>query len=243
MNDNTDRLLEAIEHPEHFSDDELAALLNDPDMRELYDLMSKTSDAIAETPAYDLDKEWDAFVGKYYSSEPVLQSLSDNDNSRVNPLPGNKANNKLSKKFILTFFNRHAAAVIALGIIASLAVVAATVGIRYTSKHTEPTPTEAVTVASPEIIKTEVVNVTDSSASEENKVVEVVTFKDESFESLINVICEYYGANSTFVNSSVKDLHLYYKWDQSLPLVEVVEELNNFEQINISLNDNMLTIK
>lgn len=215
MNDNTDRLLEAIEHPERFSDDELAALLNDPDMRELYDLMSKTSDAIAETPAYDLDKEWDAFV----------------------------ANNKLSKKFILTFFNRHAAAVIALGIVASLAVVAATVGIRYVSKHTEPTPTEAITVASPEIIKTEVVNVADSSASEENKVVEVVTFKDESFESLINVICEYYGANSTFVKPSVKDLHLYYKWDQSLPLIEVVEELNNFEQININLKDNMLTIE
>lgn len=242
MNDNTDGLLEAIEHPERFSDDELAALLNDPDMRKLYDLMSKTSDAIAETPAYDLDKEWDAFVGKYYPSEPMLPSLSDNDNNRFDLLPNNKTN-KLSKKFILTFFNRHAAAVIALGIVASLAVVAATVGIRYASKHTEPTPTEAITVASPEIIKTEVVNVADSSASEENKVVEVVTFKDESFESLINVICEYYGANSTFVNPSVKDLHLYYKWDQSLPLIEVVEELNNFEQINISLNDNMLTIE
>ncbi len=215
MNDNTDRLLEAIEHPERFSDDELAALLNDPDMRELYDLMSKTSDAVAETPAYDLDKEWDAFV----------------------------ANNKLSKSFILKFFNRHAAAVIALGIVASLAVVAATVGIRYASKHAEPTPTETTAIASPEILKTEVVKVADSSASAENKVVEVVTFKDESFESLINVICEYYGANSTFVNPSVKDLYLYYKWDQSLPLAEVVDELNNFEQINISLTDNMLTIE
>lgn len=217
MNDNTDRLLEAIEHPERFSDDELAALLKEPEMRELYDLMSKTSDAVAETPVYDLDKEWDAFVDKHYEST--------------------------SKSFILKFFNRHAAAVIALGIVASLAVVAATVGIRYASKHSEPTPAEATAIASPEIIKTEVVKVADSSASAENKVVEVVTFKDESFESLINVICEYYGANSTFVNPSVKNLYLYYKWDQSLPLAEVVDELNNFEQINISLTDNMLTIE
>ena len=111
MNDNTDRLLEAIEHPERFSDDELAALLKEPEMRELYDLMSKTSDAVAETPVYDLDKEWDAFVTKYYASAPAMPSLSDNstiftdngislldeDNNRVNPLPTDDSDNKLSK--------------------------------------------------------------------------------------------------------------------------------------------------
>ncbi len=83
MNDKTDRLLEAIEHPERFSDEELNALLSEPEIRELYDLMSKTSDAVAETPVYDLDKEWDTFVTNHYRS----------------------------KNFILKFFNRHAAAV------------------------------------------------------------------------------------------------------------------------------------
>ncbi len=215
MNDKTDRLLEAIEHPERFSDDELATLLSDPEIRELYDLMSKTSDAVAETPVYDLDKEWDTFVSAHYRS----------------------------KNFILKFFNRHAAAVVALGIVASLAVVAATVGIRYAARHNEPNHKEAIALESPAIIKTEKVTANDSTPSTESRIVEVVTFKDESFETLVNIISDYYGATYDFKNPNVKNLHLYYKWDQSLPLTEVVNELNNFEQINIVLTDNVLTIE
>ena len=58
MNDNTDLLLEAIEHPERFSDDELSKLLQDPDTRELYLILTKTADAIAEPPVIDIDHEW-----------------------------------------------------------------------------------------------------------------------------------------------------------------------------------------
>ncbi len=214
MNDKTDRLLEAIEHPERFSDEELNALLSEPEIRELYDLMSKTSDAVAETPIYDLDKEWDTFVTNHYRS----------------------------KNFILKFFNRHAAAVVALGIVASLAVVAATVGIKYAARHNEPNPKEAIALESPAIIKEKVIT-NDSTPSTDSRIVEVVTFKDESFETLVNIISDYYGATYDFKKPNVKDLHLYYKWDQSLPLTEVVNELNNFEQINIVLSDNVLTIE
>ena len=45
-----------------------------------------------------------------------------------------------------------------------------------------------------------------------------------------------------FYNKDAASLHLYYKFDPSLQLNEVVEQLNTFEQINIKKNDNTLTI-
>ena len=36
---------------------------------------------------------------------------------------------------------------------------------------------------------------------------------------------------------------MYFQWDQSLPLSEIVEQLNNFEQIRISISDKTITIE
>lgn len=53
----------------------------------------------------------------------------------------------------------------------------------------------------------------------------------------------YYGVTVKFNQDAAKSLLLYFEWDQSLPLNEVVEQLNNFEQINITLTDKALTVK
>lgn len=227
MNDNTDRLLEAIEHPDRFSDEELAVLLSDPDTLELYNLLRKTSEAVAQPPLYNLDEEWDHFM-------------------RTNNLEEKTTDNNRKERFLKIFpdlFNSHAAAVIALAIVTSLAVVAATVGIKYALERHDTPKQEIVDSANPEIIRTAKVTTEDSITPQEAvKVFEIVTFKDEIFENVINVICEYYGVKADFNNQPTKDLHLYYKWDQSLPLTEVVDELNNFDRINLRLNDNTITI-
>lgn len=227
MNDNTDRLLEAIEHPDRFSDEELAALLSDPDTLELYNLLRKTSEAVTQPPLYNLDEEWSHFM-------------------KTNNLEENTTDNYRKRGFLKRFpdlFNRHAAAVIALAIVTSLAVVAATVGIKYALDRHDTPRQEIVDLASPEIIRTAKVTTEDSIASQEvSPVVEIVTFKDETFENVINIISEYYGVSADFNNQAKKDLHLYYKWDQSLPLTEVVEELNSFDRINLRLSDNTITI-
>ena len=49
MKDRTDRLFEAIEHPDRFSDDEIQEMLNDPGMQELYKQICKTADALTTT--------------------------------------------------------------------------------------------------------------------------------------------------------------------------------------------------
>ena len=60
-----------------------------------------------------------------------------------------------------------------------------------------------------------------------------VIFENEPLEKIIEV---------KFSNADAASLHLYYKFEPSLPLNEVVEQLNTFEQIDIKQNGNILTI-
>lgn len=41
MKDNIDRLLDALEHPENYTDAEVEQILADPEAREVYDMLRK----------------------------------------------------------------------------------------------------------------------------------------------------------------------------------------------------------
>lgn len=65
--DNLDKLLEAIEHPERFSESELQELLSDPETNRLYLLMcaSRAEEFLHDTPdASEADRQWNLFKRK-----------------------------------------------------------------------------------------------------------------------------------------------------------------------------------
>ena len=67
-------------------------------------------------------------------------------------------------------------------------------------------------------------------------------FEDEPLEKIMKEVADAYGVKVKFNSKNAASLHLYYKFDPSLPLTEVVEQLNTFEQINIRHTGNILTI-
>lgn len=69
-----------------------------------------------------------------------------------------------------------------------------------------------------------------------------IMFEDESLEAIMKKVAAVYGVEVVFRNKEVASLHLYYKLTPTLPLDEVVSQLNTFEQINIRRNGNTLTI-
>lgn len=214
MKDNADRLLEAVEHPERYSDEELAMLFNDSEVRNLYDTMTKTSGLLTETPEPDIDMEWRRFAA---------------------------ANRK--KKLLRLPFSRHAAAAV-VAIVASLAMVAATIGIKYTIEHPAPQETDVrQPYEATEGTSGTDIAVQDSMTPESLPVPETRVFSDETLERIIVEICEYYGASAEFKSAAAKNLRLYFKWDQSQPLSDVVDQLNNFEQIDITLDKEVITVE
>ncbi len=222
MKDKTDRLFEALENPARFSDDEIRRMLDDEEMRELYGLMSKTADALIETREPDIDAEWERFTARLPHAT-----------KRVGPLP----------HIIKLFTGRKVAAILTVGV--SIAAVAATVAVTYslvslkTEKRGQIAAETAVT--QPGHIAVEAKDSVDSQIPAGEPL--TVIFKNESFGNMISRIADYYGASVKYSNENSKALHLYFQWDQRHPLSEIVEQLNNFEQIDLKLADDTITVK
>ncbi len=219
MKDNIDRLLDALEHPENYSDAELEQLLTDPGAREVYEMLHKVTDASAPVPEINIDEEWRSFEAKQPKRRPsILRWLS----------------------FVAS---RNAAAAV-LVLVGTLAVVTATIGVtHYFNANKEMTQTEQTEPQKQTAITDANVAPADTIPAEETPQPETIVFKGESLETILADIAGYYGATVKFNKDAAKSLKLYFEWNRSLPLNEVVEQLNNFEQIDITLTDKVLTVK
>ncbi len=214
--DKIDRLLDAIENPDRYSESQLEELLRDPEVKEIFDLLDKTTSSLRPIQTPDVDAEWQSFE---------------------------RAHKK--RRFAWTgFFSRNIAASIAVGAV-SLAAVAALVGVgvkHFNGNSKENTHTEAI-----ENVKTE--NQADRASVADQPDTEVITptpeiviFDNESFESMINDIAGFYGYQVDFVDSAAKSLRLYFRWNQAASVENVIESLNNFEQINLSIKGQTIVI-
>lgn len=219
MKDNIDRLLDALEHPENYSDAEVEQILADPEAREVYDILRKTADASAPVSEINLDEEWRRFEAKQPKRRPVIL------------------------RWLSFMASRNAAAVI-IALVGTLAVVAATIGVtHYFNSNKEMAQTEQTEPQKQTAIADSKVAPTDTLTNEEAPMPETIVFKGENLERILADMAGYYGVTVKFNQDAAKSLLLYFEWDQSLPLNEIVEQLNNFEQIDITLTDKALTVK
>ncbi len=83
----------------------------------------------------------------------------------------------------------------------------------------------------------------DSVSASILTVQEVVIFKNETLKQILDTIGQYYGITVLFTTPEKENLHLYFKWEQTQSLPNVVDQLNSFSQINIVLNDGVLTVE
>ena len=216
--DKIDRLLDAMKNPDSYSSAEIEAMLQDPEVKEVSELLDKTKSSLQIITTPDIEDEWKRFEEKH----------RDIGKSRWN--------------WLISLFSRNAAASIALAL-ASFTAVAAIVGVgihnyntnrETTVKEIEPT-TESVTI----IARQDTIG---SVEADTPKAVEIIVFDDESLENILNKIAGYYGSKVEFNNETSKSLRLHFRWNQENTLEEVVERLDNFEQIHIVIKDKTIKI-
>ena len=219
MKDNIDLLLDALEHPENYSDAEVEQILADPEVREVYDMLRKTADASAPVSEINLDEEWRRFEAKQPKRGHILLRWQ-------------------------SFMASRNAAAVVIALVGTLALVGATIGVtHYFISNKEMAQTEQTEPQKQTAITHSNVAPTDTIPDETTPLPETIVFKGENLERILADIAGYYGATVKFDQDAAKSLQLYFEWDQSLPLDKVVEQLNNFEQIDITLTDKVLTVK
>ena len=210
--DKYELVLDIVEYPEKYTSGQLAEIMSDPETREIYNLLCKTDSAIEVNEEVDVDAEWETFSEKH----TVCPRRS---------------------KF---WFGSRAASIAAI-ICTSIVAVAAGIAVTVAVIDRKPEPiAENVVVAPPAVAVS-----TDTLTTKNDTVMVDLTpimFEDEPLGKIMREIADIYGVEVEFRTQEAALLHLYYKFDPSLPLNEIIEQLNTFEQINIKQNGNTLTI-
>lgn len=224
--DKFEKILDIIDHQEKYSDEEIREILQDEECRKLYQTMMEVDSALeSPSPIINVDEEWEKFCQKHQLQEEATQNAAQEAASHP-----------------ITSWRKLAASIAGFVLISGIAFAAIHT---YIKRSQEPTQVTADT--HPEVINSDSakqVAAKDSLAHPKPEKPAIhKTFENVAFEQMISEIASYYDLQVKFENNEDKTLRLYYEWDSHLSIENIVKELNQFENVNIELQQNELIVK
>ena len=215
--DKFEKILDIIDHQEKYSDEEIREILQDEECRKLYQTMMEVDSALENSsPIINVDEEWEKF-----SQEHQLQEKA------THPI---------------TSWRKLAASIASFVLISGIAFAAIHT---YIKRSQEPTQVTADT--HPEAIKSDSAKQVAAKDSlthpKPEKPAIHKTFENVAFEQMLSEIASYYDLQVKFENNEDKTLRLYYEWNSHSSIENIVKELNQFENVNIELQQNELIVK
>lgn len=224
--DKFEKILDIIDHQEKYSDEEIHEILQDEECRKLYQTMVEVDSALENpSPIINVDEEWEKFSQKHQLQEEATQNAAQEAASHP-----------------ITSWRKLAASIAGFVLISGIAFAAIHT---YIKRSQEPTQVTADT--HPEVIKSDSakqVAAKDSLAHPKPEKPAIhKTFENVAFEQMISEIASYYDLQVKFENNEDKTLRLYYEWNSHSSIENIVKELNQFENVNIELQQNELIVK
>ena len=224
--DKFEKILDIIDHQEKYSDEEIREILQDEECRKLYQTMMEVDSALeSPSPIINVDEEWEKFSQEHQLQEEATQNAA--QEAATHPI---------------TSWRKLAASIAGFVLISGIAFAAIHT---YIKRSQEPTQVTADT--HPEVINSDSakqVAAKDSLAHPKPEKPAIhKTFENVAFEQMISEIASYYDLQVKFENNEDKTLRLYYEWDSHLSIENIVKELNQFENVNIKLQQNELIVK
>lgn len=224
--DKFEKILDIIDHQEKYSDEKIHEILQDEECRKLYQTMVEVDSALeSPSPIINVDEEWEKFSQEHQLQEEATQNAAQEAASHP-----------------ITSWRKLAASIAGFVLISGIAFAAIHT---YIKRSQEPTQVTADT--HPEVIKSDSakqVAAKDSLAHPKPEKPAIhKTFENVAFEQMISEIASYYDLQVKFENNEDKTLRLYYEWDSHLSIENIVKELNQFENVNIELQQNELIVK
>ena len=224
--DNFEKILDIIDHQEKYSDEEIREILQDEECRKLYQTMMEVDSALENSsPIINVDEEWEKFSQEHQLQEEATQNAAQKAASHP-----------------ITSWRKLAASIAGFVLISGIAFAAIHTFIKRSQE-----PTQVTADTHPEVIKSDSVKqVAENDSLPQPKPEKPAihkTFENVAFEKMISEIASYYDLQVKFENNEDKTLRLYYEWDSHSSIENIVKELNQFENVNIELQQNELIIK
>ena len=224
--DKFEKILDIIDHQEKYSDEEIHEILQDEECRKLYQTMVEVDSALeSPSPIINVDEEWEKFSQEHQLREEATQNTAQEAASHP-----------------ITSWRKLAASIAGFVLISGIAFAAIHT---YIKRSQEPTRVTADT--HPEVIKSDSAKQVAAKDSlthpKPEKPAIHKTFENVAFELMISEIASYYDLQVKFENNEDKTLRLYYEWNSHSSIENIVKELNQFENVNIELQQNELIVK
>ena len=109
--------------------------------------------------------------------------------------------------------------------------------VRYAQQHT-PKTEEVINTPKPANVTPTDTLTTDTIATPQP-----IIYDNIPLEKMLPDIAAHYAANVTFVNDEVRQLRFRFVWNPQKGLEQVVTDLNKFERLTVTLNDNQITVE
>lgn len=210
INDNIRQLLEMLDNPEAYTEQEIQDIINrDEDTRETYRMMAEAKRSSLQHQAnkpIDVDAAWQKF------------------NQKIQPQQHSFGWMKIAASFIGVL------------LVSGIAFAAIQI-VRYTQQHTPKTEEVINTPKSANVTPADTLT-TDTIATPQP-----IIYDNIPLEKMLPEIAAHYDAKVTFVNDEARQLRFYFMWHPQKGIEKVVSDLNQFERLNITLNDNQITVK
>ena len=224
--DKFEKILDIIDHQEKYSDEEIREILQDEECRKLYQTMMEVDSALENpSPIINVDEEWEKFSQEHQLQEEATQNAAQEAASHP-----------------ITSWRKLAASIAGFVLISGIAFAAIHT---YIKRSQEPTQVTADT--HPEAIKSDSAKQVAAKDSlthpKPEKPAIHKSFESVAFEQMISEIASYYDLQVKFENNEDKTLRLYYEWNSHSSIENIVKELNQFENVNIELQQNELIVK
>ena len=232
--DKFEKILDIIDHQEKYSDEEIREILQDEECRKLYQTMMEVDSALENSsPIINVDEEWEKFSQEHHlqeESHPIVQKEATQNTAQK------------AASHPITSWRKLAASIAGFVLISGIAFAAIHTFIKRSQE-----PTQVTADTHPEVIKSDSVKLVAENDSlthpkPEKPAIHKI-FENVAFEKMISEIASYYDLQVKFENNEDKTLRLYYEWNSHSSIENIVKELNQFENVNIELQQNELIIK
>ena len=233
------RLLDAQEHPEHYTDEELCEIIRDA--RPLALLKRALMEARTEDEDINVEKAWKAFSLSHpdssHSNEPETASSG---LSSVESHPTTQPSHHRIPRWL------HVAAVFLGCVFLAGVAFAAMTRLGWISSPFVAEKPEVAQRAPVMAVPHDTASTADSLApkQETKKPAPVVkVFDNTTLSDILSAMGKYYGLKVVYSTATAKTIRLHFEWDQAKSIDANIVILNGFQQITITRNGDTLNVE
>ena len=118
-------------------------------------------------------------------------------------------------------------------------------GIAYAAIHiaVSSRSQQAETAADTTAVAPTLPSTADSKLSVADSIPQIRIFENAPLDEMITEIAQYYNKVADIESEEAHELRLYYKWEPKDALEDVVADLNHFDHVRLSIEDDKLIVK